>query len=326
MTTAMRTVLTLLTAILVTFAIGTPQVAASVGVCTGNPCAADGDTTATCTPTTTGYTCACDSGFTSNGVTCAPQGPCSGKPDGTACNDGNACTQTDVCIAGACVGGNPKECTASDQCHTAGTCDPATGQCSNPTKTDGTACDDGDACTQADTCQAGVCVGSNPVVCNDQCRTGATCDPATGQCSGGTPVADGTACDDGDPCTTGDVCQSGTCTAGTVTPEACVDHFKCYTTSRVSPPKVGKSVTLTDEFETNKTDEVSTVATICNPVDKNGEGILHSQVHLVCYHIKDAPPPFAGANVEVDNQFGQETMHVNRATMLCVPSTKQVLP
>ena len=64
-------------------------------------------------------------------------GTCSNppKPDGTACNDGNACTQTESCQGGICVGVNPVVCTASDQCHTVGTCDPATGQCSNPAKT-----------------------------------------------------------------------------------------------------------------------------------------------------------------------------------------------
>ena len=55
-----------------------------------------------------------------------------GKADGTACNDGNACTQTDTCQAGACTGANPVVCTAPDQCHVAGTCNPATGVCSNP--------------------------------------------------------------------------------------------------------------------------------------------------------------------------------------------------
>ena len=87
--------------------------------------------------------------------------------DGTACNDGNACTQEDTCQAGVCVGDDPVVCTATDQCHDAGVCSPATGLCSNPIVEDGTACDDGDACTQEDTCQAGVCVGSDPVVCTD---------------------------------------------------------------------------------------------------------------------------------------------------------------
>src|SRR5262249_21974715 len=87
------------------------------------------------------------------------------KADGASCNDGNGCTQTDTCQAGACTGANPVVCAALDQCHVAGVCDTGTGVCSNPVKTDGTACNDGNACTQTDTCAAGVCSGSNPVVC-----------------------------------------------------------------------------------------------------------------------------------------------------------------
>ena len=64
---------------------------------------------------------------------------------------------------GACTGANPVTCAASDQCHDAGTCDPATGACSNPAKANGTACNDGNACTQTDTCQSGACTGANPV-------------------------------------------------------------------------------------------------------------------------------------------------------------------
>ncbi|MSP25273.1 MAG: hypothetical protein EXR75_08945 [Myxococcales bacterium] len=52
--------------------------------------------------------------------------------DGTACDDGDGCTMTSACQAGACVGGDSVDCQPSDICHLAGTCDPATGQCSNP--------------------------------------------------------------------------------------------------------------------------------------------------------------------------------------------------
>src|SRR5439155_11523384 len=87
------------------------------------------------------------------------------QPNGTACNDGNACTQTDTCQNGTCTGSSPVVCTALDQCHVAGTCDTATGLCSNPNASNGTACSDGNACTQTDTCQNGTCTGSSPVVC-----------------------------------------------------------------------------------------------------------------------------------------------------------------
>src|SRR6185369_12818363 len=97
-----------------------------------------------------------------------------------SCDDGNACNGVETCSAGACVPGTPVTCTASDQCHDAGTCDPTTGVCSNPAKANGTPCSDGNACTQVDTCENGVCTGASPVTCtaSDQCHVAGTCDPS----------------------------------------------------------------------------------------------------------------------------------------------------
>ncbi|MBK7582925.1 MAG: hypothetical protein IPI67_22355, partial [Myxococcales bacterium] len=138
------------------------------------------------------------------------------KADDASCNDGDACTQTDTCQGGSCTGGNPKVCTASDQCHDPGTCAPATGVCSNPAKADGASCDDGNGCTQTDTCQTGACAGGNPVVCTalDQCHIPGTCAPGTGVCSNPNK-ANGSSCDDSNACTTGESCSSGACTGGT---------------------------------------------------------------------------------------------------------------
>ena len=149
--------------------------------------------------------------------TCNPaDGVCSqpAKANGTACSDGNACTQTDTCQSGSCAGGNPVVCTpASDQCHDAGTCNTNTGVCSAETmKPDATPCVDTDLCTMSDTCQSGTCVSGGPVVCSalDPCHTAGTCTPATGHCSN--PVSpDGTACNDGNSNTTYDVCTGGVC-------------------------------------------------------------------------------------------------------------------
>ena len=161
--------------------------------------------------------------------TCNPAtGACSNptKPDGTSCNDGDLCTQTDTCQSGSCTGANPVVCAPLDQCHNAGTCNPATGQCSNPTKPDGTSCNDGNLCTQTDTCQSGTCTGSNPVVCSplDQCHNAGTCNPATGQCSN-PEKPNGTACNDGNPCSTLDTCQGGTCTAGATNKDSDGDGY-----------------------------------------------------------------------------------------------------
>src|SRR5206468_1791262 len=137
--------------------------------------------------------------------TCNPAtGVCSvptTKTNGTACNDGNACTQTDSSQKGSCVGASPVVCTA-DQCHDPGTCNPATGMCSAPTnKTNGTACNDGNACTQTDTCQNGSCAGASPFPCTTLFRSDpGTCNPATGMCSAPTNKTNGTACNDGNAC------------------------------------------------------------------------------------------------------------------------------
>ncbi len=140
------------------------------------------------------------------------------RPNGTGCDDRNRCTQTDTCQGGVCVGAQPVACLPLDQCHTFGTCDPSTGACSNPGKTNGTPCDDGDICTNGDACENGICSGQ-PVVCQaqDLCHTPGTCDPATG-CSN--PVKpDGTVC--GDQCTQG-VCRAGSCIGTCLAGRPCV--------------------------------------------------------------------------------------------------------
>src|SRR5207245_62435 len=162
------------------------------------------------------------------------------KLDGAPCDDGSACTQTDACEAGICVGANPVACTAADHCHTAGACNPATGVCSNPAKLNGAPCDDGNACTPTDTCPSGICVGTKPTpgtprdgglrcpqtdrcargscvgtnrvayTAPDQCHAAGACNPATGVCSN-PPKPTGAPCDDGNACTRTDTCAAGIC-------------------------------------------------------------------------------------------------------------------
>ena len=47
-------------------------------------------------------------------------------PSGTGCNDGNACTTGEQCVAGSCGGGSPTVCNDNDSC-TTDTCDPGLG-------------------------------------------------------------------------------------------------------------------------------------------------------------------------------------------------------
>lgn len=158
-----------------------------------------------------------------NNTPLTPKG-CQASNDPNVC--GQQCCQTDGTCGNVCPGSDRCAgvvCTPFNACHLAGVCDPATGQCSNPPAPQGTACDDFDACTQTDVCDgAGVCTGTNPVVCTarDQCHDAGSCDPATGVCSN-PQKPDGTVCTDSRPCTVGDACQAGACVSGTRDPGVC---------------------------------------------------------------------------------------------------------
>ena len=177
---------------------------------------------------------ACTDGNLCTDDGCDPGTGCTHSDNTSSCTDSNACTSNDVCSSGACAGSPSVVCTASDQCHATGICDPGSGACSNPNTPDGLGCNDASVCTQSDTCQAGVCTGANPVVCtaSDQCHVASACDPSTG-CSNPS-ATDGTSCNDAVPCTINDVCTNGSC-AGAV--NTCSDGNAC--TSDVCNPGTG---------------------------------------------------------------------------------------
>lgn len=112
----------------------------------------------------------CHSGFCVDGVCCntacaggtndcnacsvsagaAVDGTCGGTT-GNACNDSNACSQQDVCSAGACLGMNPVTCAPPGECEVSNVCVPASGACQTQPRPDGTACSLG-------MCSGGTCV------------------------------------------------------------------------------------------------------------------------------------------------------------------------
>ena len=151
------------------------------------------------------------------GICDTETGRCSNpiKADETPCNDGNLCTQTDICVEGICRGNDPVTCLPSDQCHNAGQCDLETGVCSNPAKPDGAQCQDGSHCTENDACLAGICESGPAMVCEafDDCHVAGVCDEEIGRCTNPT-ADDGTTCDDGNSETEGDTCQGGICLGG----------------------------------------------------------------------------------------------------------------
>ncbi len=116
--------------------------------------------------------------------------------------------------AGACA--NVK-CTAMDACHLAGTCDPGTGKCSNPSAADNTPCTTVFPNAKA-VCQAGACVlggcdtGFKNCDANDAngCEANLAADPnQCGACGSVCVVPNATA-----------TCVSGTCRVG-----ACIGNF-----------------------------------------------------------------------------------------------------
>lgn len=102
------------------------------------------------------------------------------------------------------------------------------------------------------------------------------------------------------------------------------EHYQCYVPT--DPVQFGpKSVKLRDQFPPQSEARVLDVAFLCAPVSKNGELLADRVSHLVCYNIDTAKLP-PDRRVLTINQFGRLQFGVGKAALLCVPSTKRVLP
>jgi cysteine-rich repeat protein len=174
-----------------------------------------------------------------------------------------------------------------------------------------------------------------PGGCGDgQLDPGESCDDGNandGDCCSSTCVfeASGRSCpDEGDACTL-DTCDgAGVCRHAPQrdTLECLgVDHFRCYKAR--AEDRVRRLVTLTDEVGQDQL-IVMRADAVCNPVDKNGEGILDPSAHLVCYTIaiKESPATFSRRQLTLENQFGLLSIPVTRPRTVCVPSTKSGVP
>jgi len=158
-------------------------------------------------------------------------------------------------------------------------------------------CNDGDPCT-SDTCAAGSC-SYVPI----GCTTTTTIETTTSTTE----------------TTSSSTTTTSTTTTTTIPP---LDHFKCY---KIKAPKfAATTVNIVDQFGTS-TAAVTKFDTLCNPVDKNGEGIKDSTAHLQCYKIKDAPKA-AKRTITSTNQFGSADLGLAGARTLCVPSIKDGVP
>jgi hypothetical protein len=227
---------------------------------------------------------------------CDPNtGACSNpaKPDGSACNDGNQCDQNDSCQAGICVAGSVSKCTAQDQCHVAGTCDPNTGSCSNPTSPNGSTCDDNNACTQNDNCQDGACAGTT------------------------------ISCDDNNPCTD-DSCDVLLGCVNKPNNSCALDHYLSYKFDYKSNNPINNDlITVQDSLRTYSFKIKEPVA-LLNPVQKNHNGAVsvigHPDLHYVSYHLSGQS--FRKSNIKASNQFGSLSLTLHSPDRLLAPALK----
>jgi hypothetical protein len=100
------------------------------------------------------------------------------------------------------------------------------------------------------------------------------------------------------------------------------NHYQCY---RIVDGGSGlkADVTLRDQFREDAAAILKPVM-LCNPVDKNGEGIPNEEVHLVCYEIKvENPDDKTVYGVAIQNQLEEAKYYLKGPEMLCVPSTKK---
>jgi hypothetical protein len=178
---------------------------------------------------------------------------------GTAinCNDGISCT-TDTCVAGVCQHDDSAcPCTTTADCDdgnpcTDDWCDPGVSQCIYTNNTD--PCDDGDACT-TDVCTAGACVGT-PINCDDdiECTTDTCQDGLCQHDASACECTDSADCDDGNPCTN-DWCDPA--------------DYQCYYTNNTDPCDDGNTCTVNDTCNAGTcvgTNNCSTIQTaLCAP-------------------------------------------------------------
>ncbi len=106
-----------------------------------------------------------------------------------------------------------------------------------------------------------------------------------------------------------------------------LDRFKCYDARKPAgePVFARRQLLLADAFESKLTRVVKPLR-FCTAVDANGEGLMHHGAELHCYKIADASgqSKFVRRDVGTADEFGLETLTVQKPTVVCVPSTRDV--
>ncbi|MBI5505242.1 MAG: hypothetical protein HY899_10605 [Deltaproteobacteria bacterium] len=152
-----------------------------------------------------------------NEAICDAEIGCTVRPrnEGAGCEDGNACSMDDTCMAGGCAG-TALVCSDGNPC-TDDSCDIVTGCVFTA---NAAPCDDASLCTSGDTCAGEVCSGAPMTCADDNPCTDDGCDAVAGCIF----TANAAPCDDGSLCTGGDTCAGGVCTGARV---SCDDADPC---------------------------------------------------------------------------------------------------
>ena len=243
-----------------------------VPACTATTCKENGDASATCTDTSTGFTCSCNDGFINSGSTCAagcnPQ-----DPSPLPCGNGGTCSTTTggsswtcACTTGYVSNGAPQAaCVDLNACNAAATTscvtsaagnacvdDPAPAltyhcSCGNAAYAPGTVSGQ-PACVDKDECTPNHCrdQGDSTATCTDHvapasgytCTCGAGFGFASGSCvnlcgAGADPCGNGGTCTVAGTGTWTCACPAGYASSGTTQP-GCVDVNACDAAARAA--------------------------------------------------------------------------------------------
>ena len=103
-----------------------------------------------------------------------------------------------------------------------------------------------------------------------------------------------------------------------------VDHFLCYQIEEEeSAPRI---VSVQDQFNAApKLFEIRHPRFLCNPVDKNGEGIKNEENDLLCFRVQPVegePIHERVSGIFLSDQFGEHEVDTQKERELCLPSTK----
>ncbi|WP_239497558.1 PKD domain-containing protein [Bradymonas sediminis] len=124
-----------------------------------------------------------------------------------SCDDGNLCTENDVCVAGACVG-TVKDCALDPaQACTIGVCDPTDGVCKTEGLPTTTQCEPAACVSETEAVAAGFCDGDPSNDGSGVCLVPTTVDCAPFKCDAGTCR---TSCTRDNQCAAGAWCDSDT--------------------------------------------------------------------------------------------------------------------